>query len=88
LGQGDGRRYSGHGTFLSGDNDGALSSCRADMPQGWRWTIRLAFAAVGMDPAIAPEAITAADRRKAGMLHSDIPGTGDALAFIRVQHAY
>jgi hypothetical protein len=46
------------------------------------------YAALGVDPAATSEAITAAYRRKARMLHPDIPGTGDAAAFIRVQQAY
>ena len=40
------------------------------------------------DPAATPEAITAAFRRKARVLHPDVPGTGDAAAFIRVKQAY
>ena len=38
-----------------------------------------------VDPAAAPEAITAAYRRKARVLHPDVPGTGDAAAFIRLK---
>ena len=41
-----------------------------------------------VDPAATPEAITAAYRRKARVLHPDVPGTGDAAAFIRLKQAY
>jgi hypothetical protein len=46
------------------------------------------YATLDVDPAAPPEAITAAFRRKAHVLHPDIPGTGDAAAFIRVKQAY
>ena len=39
-------------------------------------------------PGDYTEAITAAFRRKARMVHPDVPGTGDAAAFIRVKQAY
>jgi hypothetical protein len=41
-----------------------------------------------VDPAAAPEAIVSAYRRKARVVHPDVPGTGDAAAFIRVKQAY
>ena len=46
------------------------------------------YATLDVDPAATPEAITAAFRRKARMVHPDVPGTGDAAAFIRVKQAY
>src|SRR5215467_3603566 len=46
------------------------------------------YAALGVDQAATPEAIVAAFRRKARLLHPDVPGTGDAAAFIRVKEAY
>ena len=46
------------------------------------------YARLGVDPAAPPEAIVAAFRRKARLLHPDVPGTGDAKAFIRMKHAY
>jgi hypothetical protein len=46
------------------------------------------YAALGLDPAATPEAVVAAFRRKARVLHPDVPGTGDAEAFIRVRQAY
>jgi hypothetical protein len=46
------------------------------------------YAVLGVDPAATPEAITAAYRRKARVLHPDVPGTGDAAAFIRLKQAY
>jgi hypothetical protein len=41
-----------------------------------------------VDPAASPGAIAAAYRRKARVLHPDVPGTGDATAFIRLKRAY
>ena len=41
-----------------------------------------------MDPAASPEAIAAAFRLKARVLHPDVVGTGDAAAFIRMKEAY
>ncbi len=46
------------------------------------------YRALEVDPAAAPDAIAAAYRRKARVLHPDIPVTGDSAAFIRVQQAY
>ncbi len=46
------------------------------------------YAALGIDPAATPQAVAAAFRRKARVLHPDVPGTGDAAAFIRVKQAY
>ena len=38
------------------------------------------YATLDVHPAATPEAITAAFRRKARMLHPDVAGTGDAAA--------
>ncbi len=46
------------------------------------------YARLEVDPAVAPEAIAAAFRRKARVLHPDVVETGDAEAFIRVKEAY
>jgi DnaJ domain len=46
------------------------------------------YAALEVDPAAAPEAIAAAYRRKARVLHPDVMGTGDATAFMRIKLAY
>jgi hypothetical protein len=46
------------------------------------------YAALGVDPAATPETIVAAFRRRARLLHPDVPETGDAAAFIRVRQAY
>jgi hypothetical protein len=46
------------------------------------------YAALGVDPAATHETIVAAFRRKARVLHPDVPETGDAEAFIRVKQAY
>jgi hypothetical protein len=46
------------------------------------------YARLGVDPMASAEAIAAAYRRKARVLHPDIPGTGDAAAFIRLKEAY
>ena len=46
------------------------------------------YAALEVDRTATREAIVAAFRRKARLLHPDVPGTGDASAFIRVQQAY
>lgn len=43
---------------------------------------------LGVDPSAPPEAIAAAFRRKARVLHPDVPGTGNAEAFIQVKQAY
>ena len=41
-----------------------------------------------VDPAAPHEAIAAAFRRKARVLHPDIPTTGDVEAFVRMKEAY
>jgi hypothetical protein len=46
------------------------------------------YARLGVDPAAAPAAITAAFRLKARVLHPDVVGTGDITAFIRMKEAY
>jgi hypothetical protein len=46
------------------------------------------YARLDVDPAAPPEAIAAAFRRKARVLHPDVTETGDAEAFIRVKQAY
>jgi hypothetical protein len=46
------------------------------------------YARLGVDPEAPPEAIGAAYRRKARILHPDVPETGDAEAFIQVKQAY
>ena len=46
------------------------------------------YAALGIDQGATPTAVVAAFRRKARVLHPDVPGTGDAAAFIRVKQAY
>jgi hypothetical protein len=46
------------------------------------------YARLGVDPWSAPETITAAYRRKARVVHPDVPGTGDAGAFVALKQAY
>src|SRR5262245_54896458 len=46
------------------------------------------YAVLGVTPVAAPEAIAAAYRRKARVLHPDVTGTGNAAAFMRVRAAY
>jgi hypothetical protein len=46
------------------------------------------YAVLEVDPAAAPEAIAAAFRRKARVLHPDVPETGNAEAFIAAKQAY
>jgi DnaJ domain len=46
------------------------------------------YARLGVDPAASPEAISAAFRVKARVLHPDVVGTGDAAAFIQMKEAY
>ena len=41
-----------------------------------------------VDPAAAPREIVAAFRRKARILHPDVPNTGDVEAFVRMKEAY
>lgn len=46
------------------------------------------YAALGVDPRAEAATIAAAFRRKARVLHPDIPGSGNSEAFIRVKTAY
>ena len=46
------------------------------------------YAVLDVDPAATPEAIAAAFRRKARVLHPDVPETGNADAFIAAKLAY
>ncbi len=46
------------------------------------------YARLDLDSKASAEAITAAFRRKALILHPDVPGTGDTDAFVAVRHAY
>jgi len=46
------------------------------------------YARLGVAPDAEPSAITAAYRFKARLLHPDVPGTGDAGAFILLHEAY
>jgi hypothetical protein len=46
------------------------------------------YARLGVDPSASAEAIHAAFRRKARVLHPDIPQTGNAEAFVQVKEAY
>jgi hypothetical protein len=46
------------------------------------------YARLGVEPQSRPEAITAAYRRKARLVHPDVPGTGDATAFVELKQAY
>ena len=46
------------------------------------------YARLGVEPRSRPEAITAAYRRKARLVHPDVPGTGDASAFVELKQAY
>ena len=46
------------------------------------------YAQLGVAPTAPVEAIIAAYRAKARVLHPDIPGTGDAAAFMRMKEAY
>lgn len=46
------------------------------------------YTVLDVAPDAAPEEIAAAYRRKARVLHPDVPGTGDTGAFIRVKAAY
>ena len=50
-------------------------------PQGY-------YARLGVDPGATPDAIAAAYRRQARLLHPDIPGTGDTDAFVAAKQAY
>jgi hypothetical protein len=46
------------------------------------------YARLGVDPKSEPETITAAYRRKARLVHPDVPVTGDAAAFMALKQAY
>ncbi len=46
------------------------------------------YARLGVDPSAPPMAIRAAFRRKARILHPDVPKTGNAVAFVWVKEAY
>ncbi len=46
------------------------------------------YAELEVDPAAAPGAIASAFRRKARVVHPDVPETGNAAAFMRVKAAY
>jgi hypothetical protein len=46
------------------------------------------YARLGVAPWSGPEAITAAWRREARLVHPDVPGTGDAEAFLELKRAY
>lgn len=46
------------------------------------------YARLGVAPTAPMEAIIAAYRARARVLHPDIPGTGDAAAFMRMKEAY
>jgi len=46
------------------------------------------YARLGVDPWSGPGTITAAYRRKARLVHPDVPGTGDANSFVELKQAY
>jgi hypothetical protein len=46
------------------------------------------YARLGVDPDATAEAITAAFRRRARVVHPDVPGTGSADAFVALKMAY
>jgi hypothetical protein len=46
------------------------------------------YARLGLDPSAAPDAVAAAYRTKARVLHPDVPGSGDTAAFVAVKQAY
>jgi hypothetical protein len=46
------------------------------------------YGRLGVDPWSAPETITAAYRRKARLVHPDVPVTGDADGFMALKQAY
>jgi DnaJ domain len=46
------------------------------------------YARLGLEPDAAREAVTAAFRARVRVLHPDVPGTGDAAAFVAVKQAY
>lgn len=46
------------------------------------------YSALGLDPTAAASDVISAFRRKARQLHPDVPGTGDAGAFVALKEAY
>jgi hypothetical protein len=46
------------------------------------------YARLDIDPGAHPKTVVTAFRRKARVLHPDVPGTGDAAAFVAVKLAY
>jgi hypothetical protein len=46
------------------------------------------YARLGVTPEATPEELKAAFHAKARRLHPDVPGTGDAAAFVRLKEAY
>ena len=46
------------------------------------------YARLGVEPSSGPDVIAAAYRRKARLVHPDVPGTGDAKAFLALKEAY
>jgi hypothetical protein len=46
------------------------------------------YARLGLEPGAAREAVAAAFRARVRVLHPDVPGTGDAAAFVAVKQAY
>jgi hypothetical protein len=46
------------------------------------------YARLGVEPGSRPEEITAAYRRKARLVHPDVPVTGDAASFVQLKQAY
>jgi len=46
------------------------------------------YATLGVEPSSSAEEITAAYRRQARLVHPDVPGTGDADAFVALKQAY
>lgn len=46
------------------------------------------YARLGVSPTASTEAIAAAFRRKARVVHPDVPGTGDTAAFVAIRRAH
>lgn len=46
------------------------------------------YALLGVVPGVAAEGITTAFRRRARIVHPDVPGTGDAASFVALKAAY
>jgi hypothetical protein len=46
------------------------------------------YAQLGVDPWATPDRIISAYRRKARLVHPDVPGTGDTRAFVALKQAY